>query len=103
MIDGPNDVVTYEGYDDSIIYSRVQLLSFVILDKLSNNAIIMYHDSNLKESQNTLYEFEKLLKEHNFNYTKEIIIEMDKEIIYNYMRYLPFCPELVIYKIQKVA
>lgn len=99
FIDGPNDVLPFNN--NGLDYSRIQLLSFVLLDKLDNDAVVLYHDSERQEAQATLNEFERLLSENNFKYQKEVIIEDDKEI-YNYNKdILGTCPELTIYKLNK--
>lgn len=99
LIDGPND--TLPKNEHNLIYSRIQMLSFLLLDKLNDNAIIMYHDSNLPEAKATLKEFEKLLDYCNIQYDKEVIAETDKQIIEYNVSILGICPELTIYKINK--
>lgn len=98
LIDGPND--TLPKNEHNLIYSRIQMLSFLLLDKLNDNAVIMYHDSNTEEARNTLDEFEKLLEEKNISYEKETILEDDKETLEYNIKILEMCPELVIYKIK---
>lgn len=93
LIDGPNDVLPENKF--GIQYSRIQILSFILLNKLNDKAIIIYHDSNVEEAKNTLEEFEKLLK----NYNKEIIIETDNKIVDKNINILKMCPELTIYKL----
>lgn len=82
LIDGPFGY----GFRKNYNYGRVQLLSFVILDKLSDNAIIFVHDIERMNMQQTLNEFEMLLIKHNFNFNKQIINEI---------------PQLAIFKINK--
>lgn len=82
LIDGPFGFDFRENYD----YGRVQLLSFVILDKLSDDAIIFVHDTERINMQRTLTEFETLLISNNFNFNKQIINEI---------------PQLAIFKINK--
>ena len=98
LIDGPND--TLPKNEHNLIYSRIQMLSFLLLDKLNDNAVIMYHDSNTEEAKNTLNEFERLLEEKNISYEKETIVEDDKETLECNIKILEMCPELVIYKIK---
>lgn len=99
LIDGPND--TLPKNEHNLIYSRIQMLSFLLLDKLNDNAVIIYHDSNLPEAEATLKEFEKLLDYCNIQYDKEVIVETDKQIIEYNVSILGICPELTIYKINK--
>ena len=82
LIDGPFGYGFRENYD----YGRVQLLSFVLLDKLSDNTIILVHDTERINMQRTLTKFEMLLIKNNFNFNKQII--NDK-------------PQLAIFKINK--
>lgn len=82
LIDGPFGFDFRENYN----YGRVQLLSFAILDKLSDNAIIFVHDTEHINMQRTLTEFETLLISNNFNFNKQIINEI---------------PQLAIFKINK--
>jgi hypothetical protein len=53
-------------------YSRVQLLSFIILDKIADNSIVIFHDSERINAKKTLDEFECLLGEKGYVYTKSI-------------------------------
>lgn len=99
LIDGPNDVIPFNHHNS--LYSRVQLLDFPIFDKLNDECVVMYHDSERAESQNTLNEFEQLLYKNGFSYSKEIIIEDDVEIVEYNKDTLGVCPELTIYKIKK--
>ena len=82
LIDGPFGFGFRENYD----YGRVQLLSFVALDKLSDNAIILVHDTERINMQKTLNEFEMLLIRNTFNFNKQIINDI---------------PQLAIFKINK--
>ena len=83
LIDGPFGFGFREKYD----YGRVQLLSFVALNKLSDNAIIFVHDTERINMQQTLTEFEMLLIKNNFNFNKQIINDV---------------PQLTIFKINKI-
>jgi hypothetical protein len=98
LIDGPNDGIMN---NDNLQYGRIQLLDFILLNKLTDNSIILYHDSNLSIYQNTLNEFEKLLSQNKYKFNKEIIKETNENLIQNNINILGFCPELTIYKIQK--
>lgn len=69
LIDGPIGYAFRELYK----YSRVQLLSFVLLDKISNKAVVLYHDSERGNAKTTLKEFEKLLSEKGFKFKKELV------------------------------
>lgn len=99
LIDGPNDGII--NNDNNLQYARIQLLDFIYLNKLTNNSIVLYHDSELNIAKNTLNEFEKLLNEYNYNYQKETIIETNKKLIEHNKRILKTCPELTIYYIKK--
>lgn len=57
MIDGPKGY----GFREQYKYSRVQLLSFVLMNKLSKTATVLYHDSERNNAKTTLNEFERLL------------------------------------------
>lgn len=95
FVDAPNDVLPFNRFD--LKYSRIQLLSFVFLNKLSDKSMVMYHDSENEWAQNTLNEFERILSNYGFTFQKEVVIEKDKEIIdYNNMS-LGFCPRLAVY------
>jgi hypothetical protein len=61
----------------------------------------MFHDSERDIAKNTLNCFEQLLKEKGFNYSKEIVVEEDKEVSDYNIRTLGVCPELTIYKLWK--
>lgn len=66
FIDGPPGWGFREAYN----YSRIQIVSFALLDKLNKNSIILYHDSERHNAQNTLSQFEKILKEKNITFQK---------------------------------
>lgn len=85
LIDAPFGFGFREEYD----YSRIQILSFIALDKLSDNCVVIYHDSNRKNAKSTLDEFEKLLEKNNFKFEKTV---MQKGIE----------KEMTIYKINKI-
>lgn len=78
LIDGPFGYDFRENYD----YGRVQLLSFAILDKLSDNAIIFVHDIERTNMQRTLDKFEMLLISNNFNFNKYILNDTHKLAIF---------------------
>lgn len=84
LIDGPY------GYGERLnyAYSRIQLLSFILFDKITDNAYVLYHDSERENAKPTLNEFERLLTENNFIFEKSIINDT---------------PELTIYKINKTT
>jgi hypothetical protein len=84
LIDGPYGC----GFRLNYKYSRIQILSFVILNKISDNAIVMYHDSERENAKATLNEFENLLRKNRFSFVKEKLNENKKR-------------ELTIYKINK--
>ena len=80
LIDGPIGWDFRELYK----YSRIQVLSFLFLNKLADNGYVLYHDSERNNAKTTLNEFERLLNEYKYRFNKEIINEI---------------PELTIYKI----
>ena len=57
-----------------------------MLNKIEDNAYILYHDSERNNAKTTLKEFERLLNEYKFTFDKQIINNI---------------PELTIYKIYK--
>ena len=97
LIDGPNDGIPFNS--QNLEYARIQLFDFVLMDKMNMKSTIMYHDSEREVSQRTLKEFETLLREKNFMYSKEIVIETDSNVIDYNKRVLGVCPELTIYEI----
>ena len=99
FIDAPNDGIP--NNETNLKYARIQTLDFVLLNKLNDKSIVMYHDSEIDIAQNTLKEFEKLLSESNFKYNKEIVIEKDKEIYDYNSKFLGVCPQLTIYELIK--
>lgn len=68
-IDGPPGW----GFRQNYKYGRVQILSFILLNKINHNSIVLFHDSQRRNAKNTLAEFQKLLKEKEFNFQKNII------------------------------
>lgn len=100
LIDGPNEAVPFNTRD--LEYARIQLFDFVLMDKLNDKAVVMYHDSEREVAQRTLNEFERLLRSSGFAYSKEIVMEGDKEVIEYNKGILGMCPELTIYKIEKL-
>lgn len=82
LIDGPYGF----GYRENYTYSRIQLLSFIILNKIENNSYVLYHDSERNNAKTTLNEFERLLHLNNFKYDINIINNI---------------PQLTIFKIYK--
>lgn len=83
LIDGPFGFGLRENYK----YSRIQLLSFILLDKISDSAYILYHDSERRNAKTTLSEFEELLYRNKFIFRKKVITDR---------------PELTIYKVDKI-
>ena len=94
--DGPNDTLPYNY--NNLIYSRIQVVDFPILDKLSDNSIVMYHDCQLTEAKNTLEKFEDELLKRGFAFSKEEIVEDNMEVVKYNENVLGFCPNLLIYK-----
>ena len=97
FIDGPNDAVPTNYLN--LNYSRSQIFDFPIMDKLTHDAVIMYHDSESQVAQDTLQEFERILTEKEYTFKKEVTVERDKEIIEYNKHYLNTCPELTTYSI----
>lgn len=100
FIDAPNDGIPKNN--QGLEYGRIQMVDFILMNKLSDKSIVMYHDSERDIAQNTLTEFELLLEKHKYNYQKEMVIEKDKEISNYNKRILGECPQLTIYKITKI-
>ena len=69
LIDGPLGWGFREKYD----YSRIQLLSFIVLNKIANNSIVLYHDSERKNAKHTLQEFQNIITNKGFLFQKDII------------------------------
>jgi 16S rRNA G966 N2-methylase RsmD len=67
LIDGPY------GYNANYDYTRIQLLSFIILDKISDKSVVICHDTERINMKSTLSEFEKYLLGKGFKYTKDIM------------------------------
>ena len=67
LIDGPY------GFKKDYKYSRIQILSFIILNKISDKAVVMYHDSERENAKTTLDEFERLACKNGFSFTKEVM------------------------------
>lgn len=101
LIDAPNDGIP--NNNQGLEYARIQMVDFILMNKLSDKSIVMYHDSERNIAQNTLNEFEHLLNEYGYAYQKEIIIEKDKEIFDYNKKILGDCPQLTIYKITKIT
>ena len=99
FVDAPNDGIPFNT--QGLKYARIQLFDFVLLDKLNDASIVMYHDSERDVSQHTLNEFECLLKENEFMFDKEVVVEKDVEIYEYNKKILGVCPELTIYYINK--
>lgn len=98
LIDGPNDGLPTN--DLNLKYARIQIIDFVLFDKLRSGSIIMYHDSERGIAQNTLNEFERLLIEKKHEYEKNVILEKDINVIEYNKRILGSCPELMVYTIK---
>lgn len=79
LIDGPF------GYGKRIeyTYSRIQILSFVLFDKISDDAYILYHDSERSNAITTLNEFERLLNEKNISFEKTELGKIPKLTLYH--------------------
>ena len=67
LIDGPY------GFNESYRYTRIQLLSFILLDKISDKSVVICHDTERVNMRATLSEFEKYLFDKGFKYSKEVI------------------------------
>jgi len=67
LIDGPY------GYNANYDYTRIQLLSFIILDKISDKSVVICHDTERINMKSTLSEFEKYLLDKGFKYIKDIM------------------------------
>lgn len=59
LIDGPLGWGFRQGYS----YNRIQIVDFPLMNKLNQNSIVLYHDSQRKNAKTTLEEFEKILSE----------------------------------------
>ena len=84
-IDGPYGYGERKKYT----YARIQVLSFILLNKLSDRAYIFYHDSERPNSKTTMKEIEKQLGNNKFHFTKTIIGKEPQLTIYKITRTLP--------------
>ena len=100
LVDAPNDGIPFNPSGWS--YARVQVLDFVLLDRLSSDSIVMYHDSERDISCKTLLEFERLLTDYGYGWEKSIIVESDVGIRSYNEGILGTCPELSVYRIRRV-
>lgn len=67
LCDGPYGC----GFRERYTYGRIQLVAFPLIHAITDNGIIIMHDSNRTPQHNTLVELEKIFQEKNINYTKE--------------------------------
>jgi len=67
LIDGPLGYGFREKYE----YGRVQLLSFVLLDKIADSSVILIHDSQRKNMQKTINLFKHMCQTKNFSIIRE--------------------------------
>ena len=79
LIDGPFGY----GKRTEYTYSRIQILSFVLFDKISDDAYILYHDSERSNAITTLNEFERLLNEKNISFKKTELGKILKLTLYH--------------------
>ena len=82
LIDGPYGF----GFRMNYNYGRVQLLSFVILNKLSDISTVCVHDTERPNMKSTLKEFELLLEKNNFTFNKTVIKESPWLTIYQIVK-----------------
>ena len=66
LIDGPFGW----GFREAYRYHRVQMLSFALLDKLNDGAVIMHHDSERANAITTCQEFEKIITEKGQSFVR---------------------------------
>lgn len=99
LIDAPNDGIPENN--KNLEYARIQMMDFILMDKLSDKSVVLYHDSERKIAKNTLDEFEKIMDKQGYWYYKETVLENDKEIIEYNKNILGVCPQLDIYIITK--
>lgn len=75
LIDGPI------GAYPSLTYSRIQVIDFVLYDKIANNCTIFIHDTERNGEKNTTLELERLLLEKGYNFNKtKVIDEKNREL-----------------------
>ena len=66
LIDGPIG----SGFREAYQYHRVQMLSFALLNKLNDDAVIMHHDSERANAITTCQEFERIITGQGRSFTK---------------------------------
>ena len=64
FIDGPPGW----GFRQNYKYGRVQVMDFLLLNKLTKQSIVLVHDSQRENMQRTLRQFQKILFERNYEF-----------------------------------
>ena len=75
LIDGP---CTHGLRERKYEYGRVQCVAFPILNKLTDNSILIMHDSERKQEANTLIRLEDVFKRYNYNFIREQVNDEGK-------------------------
>lgn len=66
FIDGPPGW----GFRQKYKYGRVQVIDFLLLNKLTKQSIVLVHDSQRENIQRTLRQFQKILFERNYEFVR---------------------------------
>lgn len=66
FIDGPPGW----GFRQNYKYGRVQVMDFLLLNKLTKQSIVLVHDSQRENMQRTLRQFQKILFERKYEFVR---------------------------------
>lgn len=69
LVDGPI------GVNGCLVYSRIQAIDFVLYNKISNNCVMLIHDTERVGEKNTIIELEKLLIDKKYTFEKNTVID----------------------------
>lgn len=78
LCDGPYGC----GYRQTYNYGRVQIVSFPLQDKLTDNSIVIIHDSNRQPEQNTMARLRTFFERKNFSFTEETDQELETMTVF---------------------
>jgi hypothetical protein len=69
LIDGPIGTMDY------LKYSRIQVIDFILFNKITDTCAILIHDTERLGERNTIAELEKLLKNKGYSFEKKTITD----------------------------
>lgn len=78
LCDGPYGC----GFRSNYEYSRPQIVLFPMLNKLTDESIVIMHDSGRQAEANTLVRLEKIFDKKKYSFTKETDEEYDQMTTY---------------------